>query len=616
MSQQSEQTDQDPLLLVLNKFFGFAQFRPLQRQIIESQLNKKDTLALLPTGGGKSLCYQLPAIIRNGLTVVISPLIALMKDQVDSCKQMGIEAGFLNSSNDESQAKQVWKQLYNRTLKILYLSPERLLMEGMIQKLIDLNIESIAVDEAHCISSWGHDFRPEYRALQTFRKLSPSTPIIALTATATRRVQTDIIQILELKDPNIFTASFNRPNISYRVIPKRNPIKQISEIISEHPDESGIIYCLSRAQTESVAESLTELGAKAESYHAGLTTKERTKRQDRFVNDKTNIMVATIAFGMGVDKPDVRYVIHHDLPKNIESFYQESGRAGRDGQPSESVILYSPSDAAKIRSFNDQISDDSEKQVAQTQLSKLLEYAESSSCRRVALLNYFGEQYTDQDGKILTDCGTCDNCLTPRDLIDGTNIALKFISCVLRIKQKSGFNVGLNHIVDVLTGSNTEKISKWGHQALSTYGIGRDISKADWQYYGRELISSGLLNLNLEKFKTIEVTQKGLQLVQDKLPVQLKAPLISASISADKRKERKTKLGQQQYDENIYEILRTWRLSEAREHGVPAYMIFSDQTLQAIARVKPKTKFDLSKIHGIGQKKLEQFAESILSILS
>ena len=615
MTEQNQKPANDALAEVLQHYFGFSTFRPLQRQIIESHLERRDTLALLPTGGGKSLCYQLPALIRKGLTIVISPLIALMKDQVDSLKEMGVKAAFLNSSLDEATAKKVWADLHNKRIKILYISPERLLMDGMIDQLVAWNLEAIAVDEAHCISSWGHDFRPEYRALQVFRKKLPHIPIIALTATATKRVQDDIIDSLALNNPAVFTASFNRPNLSYRVIPKMTAIKQICEVISEHPEESGIIYCLSRAQTESIAEQLQKKQVRAESYHAGLPAKEREKRQDRFVSDKTQVMVATIAFGMGVDKPDVRFVIHHDLPKNLESYYQETGRAGRDGLPSECVLLYSPSDAAKIRSFLDQVTDPAEHQAAQTQLNQLLQFAESSECRRVSLLRYFDEQYTAADGTILSACGTCDNCLTPRDRIDGTDIALKLISCALRVKQKSGFNVGLAHLVDVLQGANTEKIRKWNHQTLSTYGIGAGVSTTDWQYYGRELIAQGLLHLNTEKFRTIEVTPRGMSLVQERSPVFLKTPMMSATMTSDKRKERRIKLGEESYDQSLFEILRGWRAQTAKEKGIPAYMVLSDKTLQAISRSTPKNLRELSNIPGIGENKLNQYGDQILALL-
>jgi ATP-dependent DNA helicase RecQ len=606
----------DTLAATLKETFGFAAFRPLQREIMEETLAGRDVLALLPTGGGKSLCYQLPALVRSGLTIVVSPLIALMKDQVDSLLENGVKAAYLNSSLSEEESKDTWRQLFRKEIKILYLSPERLLLEGMLDSLEQLKLEFVAVDEAHCISSWGHDFRPEYRALKAVRERFPNVPMLALTASATERVRHDIVEMLTLRNPKNFVASFNRPNLSYRIVPRLSPIKQILEIVDGYKEESGIIYCLSRARTEAVALDLVKRGIRAEAYHAGLSAEERNKRQGRFVKDETQVMVATIAFGMGIDKPDVRFVIHHDLPKNIESYYQETGRAGRDGMPSECVMLYSSSDAAKLRVFIDQLTDPVEREISSRQLSSLLQFAESSQCRRVSLLGYFGETYHDQHGEPSPVCGACDNCLTPRQHVDATEIAQKMISCVLRVQKHSGFSVGLNHIVDVLLGAQVEKIKKWGHDSLSTYGAGKGKTKAEWLYYGRELITSGFLSINPEHFNTVEVTAAGLVALKEKRAIRLRAPLVSSGLSAEKRKEQRQRLGAMDYDEDVFNKLRLWRVGIAKEKGIPAYMVFSDATLQAVAAKQPRRFSDLRGISGIGEKKLELYGEAIIELLA
>lgn len=606
----------DTLASTLKDTFGFSAFRPLQREIMEETLGGRDVLALLPTGGGKSLCYQLPALVRSGLTLVVSPLIALMKDQVDSLLENGVKAAYLNSSLSEDESKDMWRQLFRGEIKILYLSPERLLLEGMLDTLEQLKLEFVAVDEAHCISSWGHDFRPEYRALKAVRERFPKVPMLALTASATERVRHDIVEMLALKNPKNFVASFNRPNLSYRIVPRLSPIKQILEIVEGHKDESGIIYCLSRARTEAVALDLTKKGISAEAYHAGLTAAERTKRQERFVKDETQVMVATIAFGMGIDKPDVRFVIHHDLPKNIESYYQETGRAGRDGLPSECVMLYSSSDAAKLRVFIDQLTDATEREVSSRQLSRLLQFAESSECRRVSLLGYFGETYCDEHGELTLVCGACDNCLTPRQEVDATEVAQKMISCVLRVQKHSGFAVGLNHIVDVLLGAQVEKIKKWGHDSLSTYGAGKGKAKAEWLYFGRELVTAGLLSINHQHFNRVEVTSEGLTALKEKRTIRLRAPLGNSGLSAEKRKEQRQRLGALDYDEDVFNKLRLWRVGVAKQKGIPAYMVFSDATLQAVAAKRPQRFADLRGISGIGEKKLELYGESIIELLA
>ena len=600
---------------ILKRHFGFQSFRPHQREIVESLLAGEDVLALLPTGGGKSLCYQLPAIANDGLTVVVSPLIALMKDQVDSLEEVGVPATFLNSSLTPEEFGRRWRDLDRRGYKILYLAPERLVTEDMLGALKSWNVGLIAVDEAHCISEWGHDFRREYRELAVLRRRFPEVPLVALTATATARVRDDIVSLLGMNQPRIHVASFNRPNLSYRVVPRTSPLEQILAILSDHQGESGIIYCMTRKRTEELEDALIRKGITACAYHAGLDSKERAKRQDRFIKDQVQVMVATVAFGMGIDKPDVRFVLHHDLPKNLESYYQETGRAGRDGLPSECVLLYSPADAAMLHRFIDDVSDEREQKVARNHLTRLIEFCESPLCRRVQLLQYFGETYRDDDGESLEQCGACDNCLTPREQIDGTLPAQKLLSCVLRIQQKSGFHVGLRHVVDVLCGADTDKVRKWDHQTLSTYGIGKEHSRYEWTHYARELLRLGLLRQNAEQFNVLEPTPSGREFLKNRARIEVNKPLATGKLSREKREQQRKMTGAVSYDQDLFTRLRDWRKKIATERGVPAYVIFHDSTLQAIANEKPTSTSALSKIAGLGERKLITYGDQILAVI-
>ncbi len=604
-----------PLESLLQTYFGYSSFRELQREIIEASLSNEDVVALLPTGAGKSLCYQLSALAREGLTVVVSPLIALMKDQVDGLAEAGIAATQLNSSLSDEQSSERWRKLHQGGYKILYLAPERLLLDGMLDQLARWNPALIAIDEAHCISEWGHDFRPEYRKLATLRDRFPKVPLMALTATATPRVRDDIISQLGLHKPRVFVASFNRPNLSYRVLPKANAVRQITDTIEEHKGESGIIYCMSRKRTEELAKELTARGHKTLAYHAGLDAAERDKRQERFIRDDVSIITATVAFGMGVDKPDVRYVIHHDLPKNIESYYQETGRAGRDGAPSECLLLYSPGDAAKIHHFIEQMSDDHERMVAKRQLAALLEYCEGAQCRRVSLLGYFGETYKDEHGDARVQCGACDNCLTPRETFDAATEALKLLSCAVRIERQSGFRVGLQHIVDVICGADNEKVRKWDHQELSTYGIGKEHGRAEWLFYGKELLRLGLWKQEVEHFNVISLTPAGQRVLKSKEAVMLRKPIFTAKLDREKRQKQKKATGAVDYDTSLFEELRSWRRNTAESLGLPAYVIFHDATLQQIAAAKPQNKQALSKISGVGESKLRKYGDDVLKIV-
>jgi len=581
---------------ILKHSFGYDEFRPLQKEIIQESLAGHDVFALLPTGGGKSLCFQIPSLMHSGLTLVVSPLIALMKDQVDSLKATGIPATFLNSTLDATETKARMRGLHQGTYKLLYVAPERLNLDSWEEKLQAWNIQLIAIDEAHCISEWGHDFRPEYRRISQLRKVLPNIPLMALTATATGRVRQDIIHHLQLRQPKQFIASFNRPNLAYRVIPKDKPLQQILAFAKKREHESGIIYCSSRKSTESLAESLADRGLLAKPYHAGLTHTERSKNQELFLRDEVRIMCATIAFGMGINKPNVRYVIHHDLPKNLEGYYQETGRAGRDSLPSDCLLLFSAGDVAKQMHFLEEITDAEEQQIARTQLQTMLHYAESSVCRRVDLLGYFGETWTQ------VPCGACDNCLAPRESYDGTIPSQKLLSCVYRIRRAGGFGVGLNHVVEVLTGANTDKIRRWKHDTLTTYGIGKEIDRSEWLAIGRELLRMGYLALSNEQFSVLILTPLGIQALKDRSTIQLTKPMTKIAVA------RPPRSGAIECDEALFERLRSLRKKLADEREVPAYIIFGDNSLRQMARYYPEREHDFDRISGVGEKKKAEFA--------
>jgi ATP-dependent DNA helicase RecQ len=586
----------------LKKHFGYEQFRPLQREIISDGLAGRDVLVLMPTGGGKSLCFQLPALIREGLTIVVSPLISLMKDQVDALQTSGIPATYLNSTLDRQEATARWRGLHRGEYRMLYVAPERLMLDTFLERALNWNIAQFAIDEAHCISEWGHDFRPEYRELKKLRTHFPDVPMMALTATATERVRADIVKQLKLREPRCYVASFNRPNLTYRVVPKAVPYEQLLEFIRSRPNDSGIVYCASRKSADSLARNLNEDGVSAKPYHAGLTSAERTKNQEAFLRDDVRVVTATIAFGMGINKPNVRFVVHYDLPKNLESYYQETGRAGRDGLPSECVLLFSASDVAKQLHFIDEKSE-SEARIARAQLQQMVHYAETRECRRVTLLRYFGEEYTKPS------CDGCDNCLNPRETFDGTIPAQKFLSCVHRIHAKSGFGFGLNHIVDVLRGADTEGIRQRSHNELSTYGIGRELKREAWQAIGRELLRLGLIECAPGKFTTLALTRPGREALRQRTPIILTKQIEVVSQSRDQR----ARAGAIECDEALFECLRALRRKLADERNVPAYVIFSDVSLREMARNYPTTATEFRRIPGVGEQKLKDFAEAFLS---
>jgi len=499
---------------------------------------------------------------------------------------------------------------------MLYVAPERLMLETFLERALSWNIAQIAIDEAHCISEWGHDFRPEYRELEKLRQHFRDAPVMALTATATERVRADIVKQLQLRDPRCYVASFNRPNLTYRVIPKASTYEQLLEFIRARPNESGIVYCASRKSTDSLARNLNDDGISAKPYHAGLTSSERTKHQESFLRDDVRVVTATIAFGMGINKPNVRFVVHYDLPKNLESYYQETGRAGRDGLPSECVLLFSPGDVAKQLHFIDEKSE-SEARIARAQLRQMVHYAETRECRRTTLLKYFGEEYPTPDETVggnrpllQTSCEGCDNCLTPRETFDGTIPAQKFLSCVHRICTKSGFGFGLNHVVDVLRGADTEAIRQRGHTGLSTYGIGRELKREAWQAIGRELLRLGLVECAPGRFATLSLTPAGLDALRNRTPITLTKQIELAE------KTPRTEAGAIDCDESLFERLRASRRQLADERGVPAYIIFSDVSLREMARNYPTTEGEFRRISGVGAQKLKDFAEPFLSAIN
>jgi len=594
------------LLSTLATTFGYNQFRPLQREIIEASLAGRDVFALLPTGGGKSLCFQLPALVRPGLTVVVSPLIALMKDQVDQLQASGVAATFLNSTLTAAEARSRLAGLHRNEWRLLYVAPERLMLDNWQENLRTWNVTCIAIDEAHCVSEWGHDFRPEYRQVSKLRDLLPDVPFMALTATATERVRADIINHLRLRSPEVFVASFNRPNLTYRVTPKDQPLKQLVEFLKKREHESGIVYCASRAATERVAEALAARGFAARAYHAGLEAEERGRNQELFLRDDVRIICATIAFGMGINKPNVRWVVHHDLPKNIEGYYQETGRAGRDGLPGDCLLLFSAGDIAKQTHFLDEITDEHEQRVARAQLRQMVLYAESAGCRRSELLGYFGESFP------LDNCGACDNCLEPRATYDGTVVAQKFLSCIYRIRQASRFGVGINHVIEVLTGADTDKIRRWGHDQLSTFGIGRDLPRPAWSAVGRELMRLGHITLSDGEYATLELTEEGMNVLRSRQPVTLTKPLDLPK--ATRRTARRE--GEIACDEILFDRLRTVRKRLADERKVPAYVIFGDTTLRQMARQYPANERAMHGIFGMGEKKHAEFATTFAAAIT
>lgn len=589
---------------VLHKYFGHKTFRPLQEEIVSSVLSGHDNFVLMPTGGGKSICYQLPALLLPGLTIVVSPLIALMKDQVDALQANGVAATFINSSLDGSEVDDRKRAIREGKIKLLYAAPERLLMPNFLEFLAKIEVSLFAIDEAHCISMWGHDFRDEYRGLSLLRKKFPAVPIIAMTATATSQVAEDIVHQLSFKpEAKQWLASFDRPNLFYSVKQKQGGLDQVIDFIEARKDQSGIIYCFSRNQAEQMATALTKTGHTALPYHAGLDRALRTRNQDKFIKGEVNIVCATIAFGMGIDKPDIRYVVHYDLPKSISGYYQETGRAGRDGLNSECVLMYSLSDKVKQMHFVNEKETQQERARALEELDEIVSYAELATCRRGFLLKHFGESYwTD-------NCGACDNCTSTRktERIDATKIAQMFLSCVVRAKEK----FGANHIIDILRGSESQKVLDFRHQTLSTYGVGKEISKADWSHYAKELLREGYARQDHMQHSVIRVTKKGWDVLKNTAEVRLLAP------QREKEVEKVHKTGAfielPPTNKQLLKVLKELRSEIATYESVAPHNVFDEPSLYHMSLELPVTLKDMLMVEGIPERKAKRYGNEFVA---
>lgn len=590
---------------ILQKTYGYNSFRGHQENVIDHVINGGNAFVLMPTGGGKSLCYQIPSLCRNGVGIIISPLIALMHDQVSALNQLGIRAAVLNSSMPFSAISQTKELLRTNNIDLVYIAPESLLKEDFLGLIESSQISLFAIDEAHCISGWGHDFRPHYKQLSILAQRFPSIPRIALTATADSPTRKDIIEGLQLEDGKTFISSFDRPNINYNIIEKNNPKQQLLSFINEHhKGDSGIIYCLSRKNVEELAQWLCAQGFDAIPYHAGMQDIERSQNQDKFLKDENIIMVATIAFGMGIDKPDVRFVVHMNIPKNIEAYYQETGRAGRDGLPANALMLYSMSDCATQRHFiDDAKTPDNQKRIEHQKLNALLGLCEASCCRRQILLEYFGDN--------CKTCGNCDTCITPQVTFDGTVAAQKAISCVYRTGQR----FGVSYLIDVLLGALDERIRNFQHDKISTFSIGKEYDKAQWQSIFRQLVAQNLLMVDITRHGGIKITGAGIKFLKEKGSIRLRQYAATKKSTATPKIKTQAII-ENPADQSLFDLLKAKRLELAKAQNIPPYIIFHDKTLREFAIAKPASNEDMSKIAGVGEAKLKRYGKEFLAVIA
>ncbi|MBC8519816.1 MAG: DNA helicase RecQ [Gammaproteobacteria bacterium] len=582
---------------ILQTVFGYSEFRPHQEEIISDVLSRHDAFILMPTGGGKSLCYQIPALIFPGTAIVISPLISLMKDQVDALKANGVEAAYYNSSLNEADSRQTIARFHAGELDLMYVAPERIMSAGFLARMKDVDISLFAVDESHCVSQWGHDFRPEYVQLGHLREQFPRIPMVALTATADPQTRRDIIHRLRLKESKVHVTGFDRPNIRYSALEKSKPFDQLKAFLSRVDGSRGIVYALSRKRVEEVADKLQLAGFRAHPYHAGLPAARRQEAHEKFMRDEIDVVVATVAFGMGIDKPDVRFVVHYDLPKNIEGYYQETGRAGRDGLPAEALLLFGAQDMVMARRLVENSQNEEQKRIETHKLNSMIAFAETLTCRRRVLLNYFGEEL----GK---DCGNCDVCSDPPECYDATVDAQKALSCVYRVGQR----YGMRHVVDVLRGMDNERIRNLHHNELTTYGIGGDRSDAEWTSLFRQLIHRGYLIQDIANYSVLKLTQDARSILKGEKKLELAKPRLKEKV----KKRKKLAVAVEGRDELLFELLRDLRKDLSNQEGIAPFMVFGDATLTQMAIHLPKNRGEFLEINGVGEKKMYKYGEIFL----
>lgn len=583
---------------ILKQVFGYSEFRDGQEAVINAALDGQDSLVLLPTGGGKSVCYQIPALAFNGLTVVISPLISLMQDQVAQLQALGVKAAYINNSLNRDEQQQIYQQLHNGLIKLLYVAPEKILQRDFLERLNHLNVSLFAIDEAHCVSHWGHDFRPHYCRLSELKQHFPAVPMMALTATADKATRFDIVQQLGLQSPYIHTGSFDRPNIRYTIEEKFKPLAQLLRYLKEQQNQSGIIYCTSRKRVDDIAEKIADAGLNAAAYHAGMSNEQRQFVQTGFARDDIQIVVATVAFGMGINKPNVRFVLHYDIPKSIEAYYQETGRAGRDGLAAEAIMYFDPADIGRVRRFFEDIEDEQRRRVEEQRFNAMASFAEAQTCRRQILLNYFSEYQREQ-------CGNCDICLNPPKSFDGTLVAQQALSCVYRAGQR----FGLGYIVEILRGANTSRIRDNNHHQLSTYGIGKERSSEFWLSILRQLIHQGLLSQDITQGSTLRLTEGARAVLKSEYSLQMAEPRLQA------KHVYQDKLAKFNYDKKLFAKLRALRKQLADDDDVPPYVVFNDKTLAEMAQLMPTNDSEFLKVSGVGFTKLNKYGSPFLTAI-